>query len=210
MALTLCPRVEDGWQFDFVEDLALTPTPRDEVDWTQLPIEAVNVIMQFYYELQANYWAEITEQKSYDCLKGVVKPQEVPIIEYHMNKRLTINLFKSLQSKRKYEVGRDPLEDFNAGIQAFGYVDANGNYVQVQGPPQPDLWTQEKADKGRPGGHREVSTFLMFHKDDVKPYKVKTIKNKKGQIKNKGRQSTRVCSLCGKVGHNKNNRKFHP
>ena len=207
MALTLCPRVEDGWQFDFVEDLALTPTPRDEVDWTQLPIEAVNVIMQFYYELQADYWAEITEQKSYDCLKGIIKPQEVPIIEYHMNKRLTINLFKELQSKRKYEVGRDPLEEHNARIQAFGYVDANGNYVVVQGPPQADIWTQEKADNHK--RQDQVSMFRIFHQDKVKPYKVKTIKNKKGQIKNKGRQSTRVCSLCGKAGHNKNNRKFH-
>ncbi|MAB39898.1 MAG: hypothetical protein CL525_12510 [Aequorivita sp.] len=196
MALTLCPRVEDGWQFDFVEDLTLTPTPRDEIDWGELPLEVINLILHFVDVSQVTYWANITSQKSYDCLKGVVKPQEVPVIEYHMNKRLTLNAFKQLQSQREYEVGRDPLEEINRYAYQAGY-----------GPKPDDIWTQEKADNYK--YQHQVSQFMLFYGNKLKPYKVKTIKTKKGQVKNKGRQSTRVCSLCGKVGHNKNNRKFH-
>jgi len=113
-----------------------------------------------------------------------------------MNKRLTLNAFKQLQSQREYEVGRDPLEEINRYAYQAGY-----------GPKPDDIWTQEKADNYK--YQHQVSQFMLFYGNKLKPYKVKTIKTKKGQVKNKGRQSTRVCSLCGKVGHNKNNRKFH-
>ena len=192
MALTLCTRVEDGWEFDYEEDLSLTPTPRDEIDWTQLPEEVVKLILLFVDEANIHYWSEITEQKSFSLSIGVVKPQDVSFVEYHMNKRLTLKQLGHQQSIGLWQVGRNP--HYGMTIEEWDRL----------GRPRHDIdfWTQEDSDdpKNTFSG-RQVSMMMkkLNHRSVFqKPYKVKVIKKAKSK-----------CSLCGKVGHNKNNRKFH-
>jgi hypothetical protein len=196
MSLTLCPRVEDGWVHDYLEDLTLTPTPRDEVDWSLIPDEVINLILRFVDLANIHYWSDITAQKTHWCGGGVISAKEASIVEYHMNKRLTLKTLGHHQSIRPYEVGRNPYAGLT--IETWDSIGRPGEFGE---------WTQEQSDD--PANFfsgQQVSSMMKSLKKHAptKPFKVKVIKKK-----NKKEQSKRVCSLCGKVGHNKNNRKFH-
>ncbi len=214
MSLTLCPRVEDGWVHDYVEDLTLTPTPREEVDWSLIPDEVINLILLFVDLANIHYWSDITAQKSYDCM-ALCRPKDVPIVELHMNKRLLINDIKKFQYHWQ---GKD-----FAGV---GTADAKGGWLFEEGEStqydEPQIFEHRRLDgkivhteyKGpNPqtnykylfmGMNNAPKNLLWSRLKRQKSYKVKVVKknNKKGQSKSR-------CSLCGKVGHNKNNRKFH-
>jgi len=168
MALTLCPREEDGWKFDLEEDLILTPSPR-QVDWSELPDECIKHILLMLDYVNLAYWNEITEQKKYDLFRaghtGLISKEQVPMVEFHMNKR------KIIRGLTFYQETWDALTPL--GIF--------------------------RARDHRPDTSDDVRRSLASDS----PYKVKVIKRKK-----KGKTSCR-CSLCGKVGHNKNNSKFH-
>jgi hypothetical protein len=88
MALTLFTHA-DGWTYDYEEDLELTPTPREEVDWKQLPNDVVSVILKFYDLAQRNYWNDIASQKIFVVPKPCTE-KDMEMLEYHMNRRLTI------------------------------------------------------------------------------------------------------------------------
>ena len=172
-----------------------------QIDWSELPLECIDLIIHFVDLSQVDYWVDITTQKDYDCNKGLVKASDVPWIEYHMNKRITLKQFARYQRDHKYEVGRDPLERFHA----MGLIIAPNGRVAAE-----RLWTQEKSDRATdlPNTHtwQQATLFHLFAlKEHKAPYKVKVIKGKQ-----KGRAPTCKCSLCGKVGHNKGNKKFHP
>ena len=154
MALTLCTHA-DGWTYDYEEDLQLTPTPREEVDWKQLPLECVDIILHFYDLAQRDYWTNITRQKNFTFPLVIHTDADAKIVEYHINKKRTLNgfhLFRNLSTP--------------------------------------------------PDAHRMISYLKSVI---PKAYKVKKIPAPRP----KNKKVTCRCSLCGQIGHNKNNRKFH-
>ena len=184
----------DGWTYDCEEDIVLTPSPRTlKADWSQLPLDVYHIILNFYNESQIDYWSQITEQRKFYIPPLLTTHEQRLNAHYHMNKRLTLKQLGHSQSIGLWQVGRNPA------ITAMSVEEWDR-----RGRPHTYDWTQEDSDDpNNTFWGRQVSMTLKklnHHSRRQKPYKVKVIKKATSKCR---------CSLCGKVGHNKNNRKYH-
>jgi len=177
--LSLCPLVKDGWTYDFVEDLTLTPTPRDNVDWSLLPDDIIKIILNFVDESQKDYWSEITKQRT--RIPMLIETEEQKrLLRYHYHKKTILKNIDLHMPKNHLELNSALRLNRKKYPTKMSLIKRIIDYNSIQ-----EL--------------RGVERMI----------KRNTIKNKKKSVKSERNKKKQRCSVCGKLGHNKNNRKYH-